>query len=783
MKKRGRSNPCRTAAFFVGAAAALVLHVDSTGHCADRATPPANAGYVGSASCRPCHEAEFAAWKGSDHDLAMQEASASTVLGDFHDRTLESHGVVSTFHQKDGKFFVRTDGPDGALADYHVKFTFGVRPLQQYLVEFPGGRLQALPLAWDSRAKEEGGQRWFHLYPGEKLDHDDPLHWTGLYQNWNLQCAACHSTNLRKNYNSETNSYATTYAGINVACETCHGPGAAHAGWAANAHAPYSATDDKGLGVPMQSRPEDAWRFATPDAPFAGRDPAADGEARRRATARLNTCAPCHARRSTLTETIVPGAPLEDSSRPALLTRPLYFADGQQHDEVYTWGSFVQSKMFQRGVTCTDCHDPHTVKRQNSGNAMCAKCHNPSVFDTKSHHFHDAGSKGAQCVECHMPARDYMVIDARRDHSLRVPRPDLTDANGSPDACSSCHAGRTPKWAADAMDGWYGPRWRTRSEYGSTLRKATTEGAKALPSLFDLASGKTEPAIVRATAATLAEPGMRPGLLPRASALLADTDPSVRAAAIGLLEPFPPETRVPAVAPLLSDPVRGVRIEAARVLADVPDEQLSPDARPARAKARTEYLDSLRIDADWPSSLANLGNFHLREGRVDEAVADYQRALKLDPHFAGAYVNLADAWRAQGKDSEGEALLRRGLVLLPDAAGLHHALGLLLVRKGDKATGVDELARAAGLDADNARYAYVWAIGLQSVGKNGEALAALADADRRHPYDIDILQALVSINLQAGRTDAALPYARQLAEALPGDAGIRSLVQKLDSSN
>jgi predicted CXXCH cytochrome family protein len=769
-------------------AALLLLVLAGSGECAGAAaagTQPgpasksADGGYVGSATCRSCHEAEYSAWKGSDHDLAMQEANAATVRGDFHDTTLDADGVTSTFRERDGKFFVRTEGPDGKPADYEVKFTFGVRPLQQYLVEFPGGRLQALRQAWDTRPKEDGGQRWFHLYPGQKIEHDDELHWTGIYQNWNLQCAACHSTNLRKNYDAATNTYATTYAEINVACETCHGAGANHVAWASSAKPPYAPTDDKGLAVSLGRRPEEAWHFATADARYASQSAeAAPGRAE--ATARMNVCASCHARRSTITEDVVPGAPLDDSSRLAVLTDPLYFADGQQRDEVYTWGSFLQSKMYAHGVVCSDCHDPHTLKKKAEGNALCTRCHNQAIFDTKSHHFHESGSKGAQCVACHMPSRTYMAIDGRRDHSLRVPRPDLSEALASPDACSSCHSGRTAKWAADAMDRWYGAGWRNRPEDGSTLRSSATRGALAAPALLALAADSSHPAIVRATAATLAEPLVRPDALAQVQALLADPDSLVRLAALGVIEPFPASTRTAAAAPLLSDPRRGVRIEAARLLANASPESFTPAQLEARAKARQEYLDSLQVDADWPTSIANLGNFQLREGKTDEAVASYQRAIKLDPHFVGAYANLADALRVQGKDKDGEEVLRRGIALVPQAAGLHHALGLLLVRKGDKTGGVEELGRAVQLDPRNGRYVYVYAIGLQSTGRLDDALAALAAADKDHPYDSDILGALVSLNLEAGRTEPVLPYARKLAEMMPGDPGIKDLIAKLE---
>ncbi len=401
----------------IAAATYLLLAPRAPIRSSDVERPPPPAEFVGAAACRQCHEPEFKAWTGSHHELAMQAANSATVLGDFGNAKLKYGGVESTFFRRDSSFMVRTDGPDGKLADYEIKHAFGVTPLQQYLIEFPGGRLQALSIAWDSRPKGAGGQRWFHLYPGEKIDHKDPLHWTGLYQNWNLQCAACHSTNLRKGYDAAGNAYKTTYSEINVACEACHGPGSRHVEWAKQARPPYPPQGDKGLLI-LRSRWNEAWK-RPPGATTSERDQPA-------ANALMNVCAACHARRSTIAEGAPAGAPLEETHRLALLTPPNYHADGQQRDEVYTWGSFLQSRMHQRGVTCMDCHEPHALKLRAPGNALCARCHDPAAFDTQKHHFHHPGGKGAQCIECHMPAQKYMVVDPRRDHCIRVPRPDLS---------------------------------------------------------------------------------------------------------------------------------------------------------------------------------------------------------------------------------------------------------------------------------------------------------------------------------------------------------------------
>jgi Doubled CXXCH motif (Paired_CXXCH_1)/Cytochrome c554 and c-prime len=348
----------------------------------DVATPPAppprayqtsagDAIFVGRAVCSTCHAEQDQRWHGSHHDLAMQVADEQTVLGDFENATFTYRDVTTTFFRRDGKFFVRTDGPDGQLHDYEVAYTFGVTPLQQYLIAFPGGRYQALGIAWDSRPQDAGGQHWFHLYPEQRLAPGNPLHWTGLDQTWNYQCAECHSTNLQKNYRLDGDRYETTWSELNVACEACHGPGSRHVAWAkAGGTVPTPEEPSKGLMVQLTGRDDAAWVM----------DPHT-GSAKRTtplpARFEVETCARCHARRGILDDRYVPGRSLMDTHRPALLEEGLYYADGQIQDEVYEYGSFLQSKMYRAGVTCSDCHDPHSLRLRDTENALCAHCHSP----------------------------------------------------------------------------------------------------------------------------------------------------------------------------------------------------------------------------------------------------------------------------------------------------------------------------------------------------------------------------------------------------------------------
>jgi predicted CXXCH cytochrome family protein len=355
------------------------------------------ASYVGEAACSGCHAAEAQSWKGSHHALAMQPATPATVLGDFAGAQLEHFRVTTTFFRDGEEFMVRTDGPDGALHDYPVAYTFGIYPLQQYLIAMPGGRLQAFGIAWDSRPKEQGGQRWFHLYPDQKLAAGSRLHWTGRDQTWNYQCAGCHSTNLQKNYNLAADTYATGWTDIDVSCEACHGPGSRHVAWAnlrgqAN---PADGPDKMGLTNWLKRTDHGRWEMNV-DAGIARRT-------EKLVSTELDTCGGCHSRRKAIAGNPAPGGPYLDSYLPALLEPGLYHADGQIDGEVYEYGSFLQSRMYRAGVTCSDCHDPHSAKLRADGNALCAQCHLPAKFDAAEHHHHPTGSSGAHCVSCHMP--------------------------------------------------------------------------------------------------------------------------------------------------------------------------------------------------------------------------------------------------------------------------------------------------------------------------------------------------------------------------------------------
>jgi len=711
--------------------------------------------YVGRSICTECHAQQVEQWSNSHHDLAMQAADEKTVLGDFNDASLTQFGVTSSFYREGDRFMVRTEGPDGELRDYRVKYTFGIAPLQQYLIEFPGGRLQALSLAWDARPKVQGGQRWFHLYPNEKIAHDDQLHWTRPSQNWNSMCAECHSTQLRKNYDQTTRIFATTWSEIDVSCEACHGPGGDHISWARKQPGWEKLNAGKGLVLKLDERREVVWTI----------DPETGNATRSRprgSQKEIEMCAPCHARRSPISKDYVPGDPFMDHYRPQLLDEGMYFSDGQIDDEVYVYGSFLQSRMYHAGVTCSDCHEPHSLALRAPGNGVCLQCHLASKYDRSTHHFHKSDSEGGSCAECHMPPRTYMVVDPRHDHSMRIPRPDLSQKLGTPSACTNCHTDQDAAWAADHFRRWYPESPQRQQAYAEALTAARNGSPGAGELLEKLAQDTAAPAITRATALSALVPHIRRESLDSLQQGLAAESPMLRMAALDVVQQLPPAMRAPLAFPLLVDPLLAMRIEAALALAEIPPGNLSDEQRTVLEKATAEYVEAQQAMAERPEAQSSLGNLYLAQGRVTEAEAAFKAAIELDPAFVPGYVNLADTYRHLGDEEAAERVLRRALEVVPDNASAYHALGLSLVRQARADEAVKVLRLAALSAPDSARYVYVYAVALNSTGQPKQAVLVLQGAHNRFPNNREILTALATFHRDMGNQKAARIYAGKL---------------------
>ena len=737
------------------------------------------ASFVGSTACAGCHQKQAELWRGSQHRHAMDHATETTVLGDFSGATFDYFGVRSRFFRDNGKFLVETDGPDGKLATFEVKYTFGVDPLQQYLIAFPDGRLQALSLAWDTRPKEKGGQRWFHLYPNEQIRHDDFLHWTKLNQNWNFMCAECHSTGVRKNYDPVADRFATTFAEINVGCEACHGPGSKHVAWVADRKSwwPLGKVDDPtmGLSVRFDERSNVSWPID-----------AKSGNATRSELAfslrkETETCGLCHARRGQFSENWLPGRWLSETHSVSPLSRGLYQADGQMLDEVYNYGSFKQSKMFAAGVTCSDCHEPHSAKLRLPGDGVCLQCHASDKYAATAHHGHAASPPA--CASCHMPTRTYMVVDQRHDHSFRIPRPDLSVKLGTPNTCNGCHADQSPEWAASAIERWHGPNRKGFQTFAAALQAAWTGKADAARLLAQVAADRGTPAIARATALTELGSRLTQSTIALIRTSLSDPDPMVRIGALDALEGVPVAQRGPLASALLGDAVQGVRTRAAYVLAGMETARLSAPERERFEGAAQEFVAAMKFNADRPESRSMLGSFYLRRGAMADAEAELKAALRLSRQYAPAAINLADLYRQLGREADGERILREAIANSPEDAGVHHALGLTLVRLKRLDEALGEFRLAAQLAPEQARYAYVHAVALNSAGRGGEAIAVLKDSLARHPDDRETLLALISFSRQGGDISAALAYAQQLARMAPTDPNVTRLLQELERQN
>ena len=721
--------------------------------------------FAGSNKCKDCHRAEYDKWQNSHHDRAMEVASDETVLGDFSNVSVEFHGVTSRFYSKDSQFYVHTQGPDGKMGEFEITHTFGWYPLQQYLVPFPGGRLQCLPIAWDVKEK-----KWYHLYPDMRIDPKDWLYWTNAGQNWNGMCAECHSTNLKKNYVIESDSYQTTWSEIDVSCEACHGPGSLHVEWAE---------------LPDMARPQSANYELVVKA--KGMD----------SRQQVELCAPCHARRAILGDYTHAEPDLLDNMLPSLLTPELYFADGQILEEVYVYGSFTQSKMYSRNVRCSDCHDVHSIKKVKEGNALCLQCHRAGIYDTKAHHFHkkkgekgepiksadgkvlfDVGT-GAECVQCHMPERPYMVIDYRADHSFRLPRPDLSIKLNTPNACNRCHVDKTDQWSDEYIAKWYGPG--RRAHYGMIIDEGRNRSPLAHQNLIKLAADPLYPVIVRSTALSLlaAYPGKETS---RAYELaLMDDEALIRRTAVDHINVSDPKRQTAILTSMLYDPVKSVRIEAARRMAELADSQLDDAQKLVFQSSLDEYQKSMEYSADFAFGRYNLANLYVALKQPQKAVESYQAAIKIDNLFYPAKVNLAMLYNQTGKNDKAEILLREVATSHPEMYEVQYSLGLLLAEEKKYAEAANYLKQAAEGMPNRARIHYNLGLLLQYLKQDLEAEAALRKAQELEPDNLDYLYALADFYLKRNKMQQAKSIAKEMVARHPTNRighNILNLIEK-----
>ncbi|WP_425091571.1 multiheme c-type cytochrome [Tropicimonas sp. S265A] len=614
--------------------------------------------YVGSGACIDCHTDAAQDWQGSHHAGAWTEATAENITADFDGTSFALRGLEARFRiEPDGAHHVEVTEPDGTTRDYPVHSVIGVEPLQQYVLETEPGRLQSFDVVWDT---EEGG--WFHIYPSSDLSPRDGLHWSGPYKNWNARCAACHATGFEKNYILRSRSYASTQVEIGVGCEACHGPGSTHVNWA-------------------QSTPQPA-----PPQNYGFAMDFSDTEAT------IQQCATCHSRREAhLDGNPMPGSAFHDDYNLALLREGLYHPDGQILEEVFVYGSFLQSKMYSKGVGCLDCHNPHSAQRIAEGNAVCTQCHSlagnpdyPSLeladYDAPSHHFHPDGSAGAQCKNCHMVEQVYMGNDRRADHSFRIPRPDLAAQTGTPDACTECHTDRTPDWAAAQLIEWYPDSDARGPHYGTTLALGREDAVAASEELIALALDTQVPGIVRATALSLVE---RAGSFTAAEdlvPLLSDPDPLVRAAAAGAQRAAPVEVRVDRLLPLMEDTYKNVRIEAARALLDADPSAFSPIAQEVYQNALDDWRGAISNRLDFPETHLQLAGIAMTNRDFRSAVSAFREAVAQDPQRVDAWVMMIRIGAALGaQDRTLLDLLNEALEANPDDPAL---LGILAQLRG-----------------------------------------------------------------------------------------------------
>ncbi len=689
--------------------------------------------FVGSKTCVACHQKEYSNWEGSHHEQAMKIADSTSILGNFNDITFTSKGINYRFFKRGVEYFVNTEGDDGNYHDYKISYTFGVIPLQQYLIAFSRGKFQCLLVAWD--AKEN---KWYDLQPSLDIHREEWMHWTGGSMTWNTMCADCHSTNLRKNFDSKTEHYQTRFSEINVSCEACHGPSSEHVSFYKNSK--------EGTSPKM-------YMYTSTTA-----------------VELVQKCARCHSRRGQLTKRFDYKGHFLDYYNPSLLVEPVYELDGQIKDEDYVYGSFVQSKMYHEGVSCKDCHDVHSLKLKKSGNALCLSCH-ASSYNKPSHHFHEGNTSGAQCINCHMASKTYMGNDVRRDHSFRIPRPDQSVKYGTPNACNTCHQEKSAQWASEIIISKFGD---TRAAHFSDYLLAGSQGDVA--AYYELLSQNKYPEISRATAlSSIADRQITQEETLVILKYINDPSALVRNEATLALQGINSNEFSKYIKALLLDSVRLVRISAARYF-NMKGVSLTNNV--GFDKAQKEYLERLDMNADFPSGQYQIAMNHQANGATDLAIKAYKRAIEIDNYHNISRMNLALLLYNQGNVSAAEKLYLKVVEQEPSYSYPNYMLGLLYNENGQTEKSLKHLSAACEKEPIIINAFYNYALKLQENGLDKKADMIIDKALQTEPYNERLLYAKL-VNQINNNNKGAYNTCMKLLKVAPNNVNYKKIFEQL----
>ncbi len=707
--------------------------------------------FVGSKTCTECHQKEYDDWMGSDHQLAMDTANANSVVGDFNNTTHTFKGFTSKFYKKGDKFYVYTKGPKGKAEEYEIVYTFGVRPLQQYVIAFDKGRFQLLPIAWDVQTKS-----WYHMgetvYEDMEIKHDDWLYWTNNGQNWNGMCVECHTTNYHKGYNTVTHEFNSTYSEINVSCEACHGPASIHNEWAA---------------IDKNDRPEIA-HFG-----FLVKQKNLNTEET------LDQCAYCHARRSGLGNNKHEGNSYMDQFIPQLGKAPYFHLDGQILEEDYVFASFTQSKMHGNHVRCSDCHDIHGLKIKTQGNGTCWQCHDKNKYDTYEHHFHKGEpmsglmstngiyekGNGTQCVDCHMAGAIFMGVDFRRDHSLRIPRPDLTRTIGTPNACTSCHKDQKPEWAEKHIKDWY--KHEPTLHYGTVFAAAEKSENGIDKQLVELIQNDSTANMVKAIAISYL-----PNYQGEQNSKIIENEfnnnnPLIRFTAVRNYFHSNQEYYINKIKIFLLDSIKSIRTEAAQKILGIPNANIGKDYEKPYNDALSEYIAYLNHSADFAGSRHNSGNLYQNLKQYERAAKEYKEAIRIDKFFIPAYINLAILYSQIKQIDEAEDVLFSLINTGESGFEGYYYLGLIKSEKNEFKDAIKYLLKAAEINPDMPRIYYNLGLLYQKSGEKAKAEKALKETLKISPDNLDYMYTLSYFYIQEKQFTKAETYAKQIIEKYP----------------